>query len=526
MYIVPQFRGDEKLKYLRKSRTDDPLLSVEEILRKHEEEIDEWVEQHQPEGGPIPEENTYREIVSGETIASRPRMQELLRRIESPKIKAVVVKELSRLSRGDLEDIGYLVKILRYTNTIVVTPRYAYDLNDDRDREDFERELMRGNGYLEYQKTIMQAGTLRAVKGGQYVSAVPPYGYKRVRIKEEGRRAIHTLEPIPEQAEVVRMIFELYRDGTGSGGIADRLNELHIPSPRGQRWHRDSVKSLLSNVHYLGKVKRNERKTVKVVEDGRIIAKRQRAEEFLIVDGLHPAILDQELWDAVQTIRGQHPRTKKSHDLINPLSGLLRCECGASMVWRVNKRVRETTDSPRFKCPHMKHCGNASVLAELLMAEVENVLREAIADFEIRIESSTDDSAERHRQKIAMLERRLEELQALEVKQWDEKTKGGMPAHVFDRLNGQTVAEIEEIQQALYEAKNEAPEPEDLQAKVATFHEALAALRDPDAPVKEKNKLLKACIEQITYGRDRTDKRDLPGKGQVSPFRLDVQLRV
>jgi hypothetical protein len=68
MYLIPLLRGDEKAKYLRKSQTDDPLLSVEEVLAKHEQMLDEWVEKNQPDGGPVPEENTFREIVSGETI--------------------------------------------------------------------------------------------------------------------------------------------------------------------------------------------------------------------------------------------------------------------------------------------------------------------------------------------------------------------------------------------------------------------------------------------------------------------------
>ena len=111
---------DEVLVYLRKSRSDDPLLSVEEVLRRHETILDEWAEKNLK--GPVPEENKYREIVSGETIADRPEIQKVLRLIESPKIKAVLVVEVQRLSRGDLEDAGRLIKLLRYTDTLVITP--------------------------------------------------------------------------------------------------------------------------------------------------------------------------------------------------------------------------------------------------------------------------------------------------------------------------------------------------------------------------------------------------------------------
>ena len=91
-YIMQQFLAEELLFYLRKPRTDDPLLTVAEVLERHEQQLDEWVERN-AEGGAVPEENRYREVGSGETIAARPRLQDLLRRIESPKVKAIVIKK-------------------------------------------------------------------------------------------------------------------------------------------------------------------------------------------------------------------------------------------------------------------------------------------------------------------------------------------------------------------------------------------------------------------------------------------------
>ena len=101
-----------------------------------------------------------------------------------------------------------------------------------------------------------------------------------------------------------------------------------------------------------------------------------------------------------------------------------------------------------------------------------------------------------------------------------------MPAHVFERLNGQTVAEIGEIQQALCTARDAIPEPINLQEKVTSFRAALEALRDPDAPAKEKNKLIKACVERITYSRERAGKNGHPKKGEETPIHLDIRLRV
>jgi DNA invertase Pin-like site-specific DNA recombinase len=526
MYVIPQLRGDEKAKYLRKSQTDDPLLTVEEVLAKHEQMLDEWVEKHQPDGGMIPEENTFREIVSGETIADRPEMRELLRLIESPKIKAIMCVEPSRLTRGDLEDIGYLVKILRYTNTIVITMDYTYDLTDSGDRDRFERELMRGNEYLEYTKKIRWNGRITSVKNGNFIGQSAPYGYRK-KVVQEGKTTCHTLEPHPDQAPIVKRIFEMYASGMGSVRIAEQLDREHVPAPRGKKWAPESLPSMLSNVHYLGKVKWNERKTVRTVAEGEVKAGRPRAEEFLVFEGKHPAIIDQELWDKVQAVRGTHPRNHKAKNLTNPLAGLLWCECGRAMIGRrYNGKDGTERCAPRFLCGDRKNCGNASARMDEVMGEVARVLRDAIDDFEVRIKAGNDDSVKVHQQMVERLEKRLAELRKLEVKQWAEKMKNGMPEHVFKELNASTVAEIEEIEHALCEAKNAVPEPVDLAGKVVTFRAALDALQDPGAPVKEKNQLLKACIERITYSREKYTEVGTPKGMTETPICLDFRLRV
>lgn len=525
MYIIPQLKGEEKVEYVRKSRTDDPLLTVEEVLEKHEQMLKEWNEKNQPDGGPIPESNIYREVGSGETIANRPQMQAILRRIESPDVKALVCVEPSRLTRGDLEDIGYLVKILRYTKTIVITLRGAFDLNDDRDRDQFERELMRGNEYLEYTKQIQWNGRLLAVQNGNFIGQTAPYGYQKKQTKE-GRRTCHTLEPHPDEAPVVQRIFEMYRSGLGASKIIDQLNAELIPAPKGPHWVQEYIPHILSNEHYLGKVVWNRRRTVRTVQDGEVIISRPRAEKYLIFEGKHDAIIDQELWDAVQEIRGKHPKNTKAKNLTNPLAGLLWCECGKAMTGRTYTKKGVERSRPRYLCNAQRYCGNASALMSEVLDEVARVLRESIVDFEIRIESGEEGRIDEHERLIARLEKRISELKALEIAQWSEKTKGEMPDHVFRELNRQTLADIETVQVALDRARESMPEPVNLQERVTTFQAALAVLQDPDAPIKEKNQLLKACIEKITYRRQRVGDFGHPKRGDETPIYMDFKLRV
>lgn len=524
MYILPDLKGKEIIMYLRKSRSDDPLASVEEVLEKHEQMLDEWTRLTPAVKGEIPAENRFREVVSGETLESRPKMQELLRRIESSDIKAILVKEPSRLSRGDLQDIGYLVKVLMYTGTLVLTLQGSYDMRDERDREQFERELMRGNDYLKYQKKILKDGKLLALKNGCYIGSYAPYGYKKV-IEKEGRKSYCTLEPIPEEAEVVNRIFKAYVSGMGTTRICDMLDKEHIKPQRGKRWAPGSISRILYNVHYIGKVRWNYTKQDHKVEDGEIKKYKYTADDYLVFEGRHPAIIDMELWDAVHKIKGTIPKNKRQTELKNPLAGIIFCSCGRAIIYRQVRHKGKEIGRPRTQCSDYLCRANGSAMLDEVLAEVKLVLQECIADFEERIEQGVDNSAELHKQMIDRLEKKLAELKELETKQWDEKLKGGMPDHVFERLNSQTVAEIEDITQTIIETKDAAPVFVDLNEKLVTFRSALALLNDADAPAKEQNALLRACIERIVYSRPRLE--GYAGKkGNTEPFQLEFTLRV
>lgn len=525
MWQLPKMSVDEVLMYLRKSRTDDPALSVQEVLSKHEQMLDEWVERNLPDaGGRIPESNRFREVVSGETIESRPRVQELLRRTESPRTKAVLIVEPQRLSRGDLEDIGRIVKLLRYSNTIVITLQYSYDLRDERDRDMFERELKRGNEFLEYQKRIMGNGRLLSVQNGNFIGQKPPYGYRKIVVRD-GKRKCHTLEPDPEKAPIVKMVFEMYASGTSASQIARTLRSMGVTTADGGKWVTSSVKQMLTNDHYIGMVHWLKRKTVRVVEDGEVCATRPRSADFLVYPGKHPPIIDMELWDAVQAVKGKIPPVKDRAKYANPFSGIVYCQCGSRMSRRQYFSDGVERCAPRLLCENQVECGTAScTVAEFTEAVIE-AMEGAIADFDLKLQNAPEEDADLQQQVIEKLEKRLQELDRLELSQWDKYTQESMPKHIFEQLNKKVMDEKDSVMQELRAMRDTVPQKIDYAQKRETFAATVRSLQDQNVSIKEKNLLLKQCIEKIVYNRKKkqSDNRRF---GTPEPLELDIHFKI
>ncbi|MDE5565130.1 MAG: recombinase family protein, partial [Oscillospiraceae bacterium] len=168
--------------YLRKSRADGEHETVEEVLQRHERILQEHA--LKSFGHAIPEQDIFREVVSGETIKDRPMMRQLLESLQSGEVEEVLVVDPHRLIRGDLRDCGTIIRAFQYSETRFGTPQKSYDLSDKYDRKFLEMELMRGNDYLEYVKEIMLRGRLASVAEGNFIGSVPPYGYDKVKVEK------------------------------------------------------------------------------------------------------------------------------------------------------------------------------------------------------------------------------------------------------------------------------------------------------------------------------------------------------
>lgn len=519
LYDARSITDEEWLVYLRKSRQDNPDETVEEVLAKHEAQLQEYAVNVL--GRRISEDNIYREVVSGESIDERVEIKKVLARIEDPAIKGVLVIEPQRLSRGDLEDCGRLINAFRFTSTKVVTPMMTYDLERKMERKFFQDELLRGRDFLEYTKEILFRGRVAAVKRGCYIGRIPPYGYEKIKIGDDCTLAINETE-----AETVRIIFDLYvREGLTPGRIAQRLNKMGLPAPRGEKWKKDTVRVMLRNHHYAGYVTFNKIKLTPVLENGVVTTKRlmQPDEDVIIAEGKHTAIIDRETWEAAQTLVARNPRIKHTHDLKNPFSGVLVCgKCGLVMKQHPYKHAED-----RMECRTKPRCYKSVKISEVTAAILLALETSELPALEMKVKNDDGNAVKIQQRLLAKLEKQMEEYRAQEDKQYELLETGKYTQDRFDQRNAILRAKMDECQAAIYKAKATMPDAVDYAERVAALKHAISMLKNKTASPAEQNKALKAIIARIEYNGSPGIAPGQKGfeKGK-NPFTISISLRL
>lgn len=502
---------DSYLIYLRKSRADGEHETVEEVLSKHYKILQDYAVSKL--GGAILEDMIYQEVVSGETIQDRPQIKRLLDRIQAEEIKGVLVVDPQRLSRGDLSDCGTIIRAFRYTDTLIITPPKTYDLGDKFDRKFFEMELMRGNDYLEYVKEIMMRGRIASVNEGNYIGSVAPYGYDKVKVGKD-----FTLVPNSSEADAVRLMYDLWtKEGIGTTTIANRLNELHIKPRKSELWNGASIRDMLRNPVYIGKIRWNRRKVVKKYEDGELVTSRPKSsiENCILVDGKHEPIIAEEVFQASLERFGSVPKVKAKSGLKNPFAGIMHCSCGKAMIYQPHRKCEA-----RLHCAYQMHCGNRSATYSEVEEAVIQALNQLVAEITEQLNNDNRNPVDAHIAMAATLQKELNALETQQERLYEFLEQGIYTSEVFVKRNAALSQRREELQEAIETAKSYQVSETDSRQKIVALHDAIHILQDPAASPEDKNRLLKTVIKDIIYHRE-TDIRD---KWHHVPFHLDIVL--
>ncbi len=484
--------------YLRKSREDIEAekYGEGETLARHEKILTDLAEKKNLHISKI-----YKEVVSGETISERKEMQNLLKDVENEKWNGILVVEVERLARGDTADQGRVSKAFKYSHTKIITPVKTYDPDNEFDEEYFEFGLFMSRREYKTINRRLQRGREISVQEGKFVGNIAPFGYDRVKLKDAKG---YTLSINQSESPIVKEIFRLYTfENNTINSVVKKLNDMNLKPRISDEWSISSVKDILSNPIYIGKLTWNRRKQKKKTKNGHIIISRPRNNDYLIFDGLHEPIIDNKTWDLVQEKRKRNtPKVKHSHQIQNPLVGLVFCEkCGKPMQRRpYNKSGKPET----LICSNPK-CDNISSKLYIVENKIIEALKIWFENYKINYKSKSNSNSNNNeliRNSITTTEKELEKENIKLNKIYDFLENGIYNKDEFISRSKVIKNNVEILENKLQEYEKLLSKKTEIQnekERIIPKLENIIDLYYKLETAEDKNILLKSIIAKVTY---------------------------
>lgn len=487
--------------YLRKSRSDPDDESIDETLSRHKKTLLEFAKINN-----LIITDVYEEVVSGDGLFVRPQMIRLLNDIESNKFDGVLCMDIDRLGRVDTKDRGIILDAFKSNNTKIITPKKIYDLNDEIDEFSTEIQMLMARQELKKITQRMQAGIKRTVKDGYHI-AEPPYGYRRVYINKRP-----SLEIYEEEANIIRTIFDMYvNQHLGSSTIADYINSLGFRTRKNTPFSRNTIRFFLQNETYIGKIIYNKRRHIKKkLPTDKHKAVLNPQEEWIISDGAHPAIVDENIFNKAQEIRKtrSHPPSFDG-SIKNPLAGIIHCKnCGSIMTRQTSKKT-----SPRLICNTVGCCQSTTI--DKVEKIILSSLKKTAAEWRTLLQSNTrpNINAEEHEltERIFAAKKQLTTLKMQNETLHDLLEQGVYTIDVFLERSNILKDKISATEQQIneYQARLRTINNKPTLQTLLPIMEHLIKNYDEISP-SEKNRLFKKLIRNITYSRVKELKSKSP----------------
>ncbi len=283
------------------------------------------------------------------TDTDRENFQNMMADIMNRTVNCVVVKDLSRLARnysdaGSLIDNLFVQLGVRFISLAENVDSYL-DPDSVSDIKVPITNVMNDNYCFQTSKKIRQVFDYKR-RSGQYIGSFAPFGY----VKDPDDK--HQLVIDPDAAEVVKLIYAMFLQGSSKRAVSLYLNEHGVPSPSAYRrskglpvssavgdnpmWSARTVHEMLTNEIYTGDMVqgRHRVKSYKVHQIETV-----PEEEWVRVPNTHEAIIARETFDQVQGLMKRDTRTSPQGRQVHLFSGFLRCaDCGKAVTRSVSGR--------------------------------------------------------------------------------------------------------------------------------------------------------------------------------------------
>ena len=335
---------------------------------------------------------------SGKNISGRPEFSQMLQDIaeDRDRVDFILVFKLSRFGRNAADVLNSLQYIQDFgVNLICVED----GIDSSKDSGKLTITVLSAVAEIERENILVQTmeGRRQKAREGKWNGGQAPFGYELD--SKNGTLTVNSKE-----AEIVKIIFSKFvNEGLGADSICDYLNQHGYQKKKVKKnelnyFSRGLIMKILDNPVYIGKIAYGRTATEKV-KGSRDQYKWVKTDDYMLIDGIHEAIVDQELWEAAR-IRRKETGVKwnKTHSLEHEhiLSGILRCPvCGSGLVGTVrrrkNKKSGEYKDDFYYKCLHRKKiddihfCNFRLVLnQDEINHQTEEIILDMVADPEFR----------------------------------------------------------------------------------------------------------------------------------------------
>lgn len=490
--------------YLRKSRKDieEERKAIEndtpfDTLDKHRRELLELI---RSENHNIL--NIYEEVVSGEYISERPEMQKLLRSVDDGEVEAVVVMDLDRLGRGDMVDAGTIFRTFRDSETLIITPTEVIDCTAEGAELLFGFKSMIAREELKLINKRLQRGRRRSAKDGKSITRKPPYGY----LRDEALK----LHPHPEEAPVVRKIFELMSEGHGRHKVVKLLDQMGYKPPEGDLWEQSTISSMIKNEVYLGHIIWGKQKHLK--RNGKRVRKNVPEDQWVRHDNAHEPIVSPELFEKANlALKGRwRAPTREGIGLSNPLAGIIKCSVCERALY-----LSRTADRPNPqlrcinpRCQEIQKGALLPIIEEKLLSALALFIEQATVnadEVESALEPEENPIDQKQRQ-IKKLQKNITELnnmrdaahEYLEKKVYTESMFLERHRYISEKIR-ETEAQIEQLESEIRQEELRWQHQQTIVPKLRTVLETYSVLENPT----EKNMLLKSVLEKVLFLRKK-----------------------
>ncbi len=237
----------------------------------------------------------YSDTASGTCTDQRPSYQELMRDCTKRKVDLILVKSLSRFGRDALETIRQIRRLKEMNIGVYIENGGLNALNVSDSMIDQLAALAQAESH--FRSENIKFGIRHRMRSGKTVLNHTQFlGYTK------GPDGV--LQIVPEEAEIVRKIFELYIQGNGVRKIKRYLEEHGIKTVTGKsEWNTSTIDRMLSNEKYIGEVRMQKTFTADFLTGRR--EKNTGQLDAYLVENAHEPIIGREIFELVQRMKGQ-----------------------------------------------------------------------------------------------------------------------------------------------------------------------------------------------------------------------------